>query len=237
VIDDLLPHSSRAHKRTTAAAAAAEAPTTTPPGPAQVPAPHEPPTPTKRARRGPRRSREVVFGVVLAIIAAIGITWWATSSREPKPTLVVPTGPTIPGPAPSTVSGGGPPATTPTVGPSAVSPTATESGATRTTLLTTYNAMRNVYDASHSYQTISLQTLGRLLPNVTIEVGGASSTNSTVVSLLTPASNRVVLAVRDDSGCEWLRNFGSGAQVTTRNGVVITCSAAAAPTTGWTSAQ
>jgi hypothetical protein len=43
--------------------------------------------------------------------------------------------------------------------------------------------------------------------------------------------------VRDDSGCEWLRDFGSGAQLTTQSGVVITCSAAAAPTTGWTSAQ
>ena len=97
--------------------------------------------------------------------------------------------------------------------------------------------MHNVYRASHSYQTISLQTLGALLPNITIEDGSGTSTNSGVVSLLTPTSDRVVLAVRDDAGCEWLRDFGSGAQLTTQGGVVITCSAAAAPTTGWTSAE
>ena len=70
-------------------------------------------------------------------------------------------------------------------------PTARGSGATRSTLLTTYNAMHNVYRASHSYQTISLQTLGALLPNITIEDGSGTSTNSGVVSLLTPTSDRV----------------------------------------------
>ncbi|HEY1741000.1 MAG TPA: hypothetical protein VGI86_19960 [Acidimicrobiia bacterium] len=282
MIDDLLPHGSRAHKRSAAEPEAAP----TPPAPdpvstaAPTPVPLEPAVPTPRVtpphvvRRRRRRTREIVFGVVLTALAAIAITWWATSSRDPKPTFVGPTASTILGPPSSTVSNGGAPpvVTTPTPGPrtsvrapvhaqsggsapqvapqvapdtapahgspgSPSSPHAPGSTASRTTLLTTYTAMHTVFNASHSYQTISLQTLGGLLPNITIEDGSASSTNSGVVSLLTPTPNRVVLAVRDDSGCEWLRDFGSGAQLATQSGVVITCSAAAAPTTGWASAQ
>ncbi len=169
-----------------------------------------------------------MFGVALAIVAAIVITWWVTSAREPKPTLVNSL-PTEVGVPPTNISGG--PSPTPSFG--VTTPATASAAESRRTLTTTYEAMHNVYEASRSYQTISLTTLGQLLPNLTIEEGTASSTNEQVVSLLTPAPDRVVLAVRDDAGCQWLRDYGSGEQIAVQHQVVVTCSAAAAPTTGW----
>jgi hypothetical protein len=92
--------------------------------------------------------------------------------------------------------------------------------------------MHSAFLQSGSYHTLPLTSLARLL-GMSIEAGTASSTNGNVISLLVPAPNRVVLAVRNDAGCSWLRDFGGGAQVAQQSQVVITCAAAAAPTIGW----
>ena len=189
---------------------------------------HEQPAARVARERHRRHAHEIAFGVTLALVAAIAITWWMTSSREPRPSFAGDSAPTFVGSLPTNVSGGPAPTTLPST-----ATTATPSAATRATLLTTYEAMHSVYRASRSYRTISLATLGHLLPTITIEEGDASSTNARVVSLLTPAADRVVLAVRDDAGCEWLRDYGRGAQLAVQRAVVVTCSADAAPTTGW----
>ena len=194
--------------------------------------PRRPASEQAPARRPPRRTRnrEIAFGIALAIVATIVIVWWNTSAREPHPSLVEDSTPTAVGSPSTNISGGPAPSTVPGGNET---PPATTTNTTRSTLLSTYDAMHNVYQASRSYQTISLGTLGQLLPGITIEDGSASSTNDRVVSLLTPAADRVVLAVRDDAGCAWLRDFGGGAQIVDRTNVVITCSARAAPATGW----
>ncbi len=250
MIDDLLPRVSRAHKRPSSQPRATEpaaGPAHTPPAPANgsAPAPGNGSGPARGdAPKEPRpsgRRRELAFGVTLALLAAVAITWWATSAREPKPSFVGSSLPTVADTPLTNVSGGPAAPAGPRPGVEDTAPTTPSSAAaagratTRATLTTTYDAMHSVYHASRSYQTISYQTLGQLLPGITIEDGAASSTNSRVVSLLTPAPDRVVLAVRDDAGCAWLRDYGRGAQTVTHATLVITCSAAAAPTTGWTS--
>ncbi len=188
-------------------------PMTTSPGPTAQPA--AAPALSRTSAVRPRRARfvrEIVFGVVLALAAGIGLTWWATSSREAKPTFV--------GLASSTV-------------PAVVGASGPQTPAQRV-LTTTYVALHRVYTIGHSYRGVSLPVLARLLPGISIMAGDAASTNDHVVSFLPASADRVFLAARDDAGCSWVRDLGAGPQVVRHSDVVISCSAAAAPTSGWT---
>jgi hypothetical protein len=190
---------------------------------------------TAPVRRGRTHKREIVFGILLAVVAAIAITWWITSSREPKPSFeqgVTATTVVNPGGV-NTISGGpgpSPSAAQPPLGSGSHAPPATPPTLTRA-----YQALHSAYVQSRTYKSLPLTSLARLL-GLSIEAGTASSTNGNVVSLLVPAPDRMVLAVRNDAGCAWLRDLGRGAQIAQQSQVVITCSAAAAPTTGWRAA-
>src|SRR5262249_48545920 len=125
---------------------------------------------------------------------------------------------------------------TPATNANAGTPNAGATPATSTlppALMRTYLLLRSASAAFHSYESITPSVLARTFTDLTFVEGTASSTNEKVVSYQVLATDRVVLAVKDDAGCAWLRDFGAGPQVVRQTQLVITCSAAAAPTTGW----